>query len=476
MSNSPALIVDETSARQVLLLRAFEAEDAPPWTMADREWATRVARASLGDGASPGQVIVERAQHAMQRLAARDPGVRALLTARFAFRAWTLVALMVGLGLGALVDQIGPTQRINLLAPPVWLLVGWNLLAYALLAGQRLMPAAARRGLHRRLQALWTPRSGKSSPLLRFGADWAAFSAPLNSARAAWLLHLAAAALALGVVGGLYLRGLVLDYRAGWESTFLDTEVVHRVLQTLLAPASAVTGVAVPGAAELAAQRVNVGLAPGASAGPWLHLYAATLALFVIGPRLLLALLALVQLLHGRSRATLPLQDGYFQRLLQQVGGGQASVWLLPHAAPLSGPAALALQAQLLAAAGPGVQLRVADPVGLGNEDDAARCTPPAGSTLALVQVDLASTPEAEAQGRLLSTLASVAGGCPCGLLVDETAFVSRFAQLPQRLHERRQAWQQLAERQGMPWIGVDLAPAQPMPDAIAAWRRLLGA
>lgn len=459
---SPNLSLPEARARQVLLLRAFEAADAPPWTAADRDWATRVARASLPDDAPAARFIAERAHHAMQRLAARDAGVRAALKARFAARPWTLVAVLAGLLLGLAVDQIGPAQRINLLAPPIWALVAWNLVVYALIVVQALIPAAATRGLRARLQALWRTRVGKGAALQRFAVDWAAATARLDGARAAWLLHLAAAALALGLVGGMYLRGLVLDYRAGWESTFLGAQTVQPLLQALLAPASALTGIAVPDAATLAAQQVAPGQAAQAPAAPWLHLYAATLALFVIGPRLALAAWALTRIGWLRRHVVVPANEPYFQQLLQQAEGRSAAVWLLPHAAPASAAAALAVQQQLSALTAGAGRLQLAEPLPFGAEDDAARCTPPPGTTLVLVLVDLAATPEAEVHGRLLATLAAQAGGARRLLLADETAFAQRMGHASERLAERRQAWQQLADANGVPLATAALGTASP--------------
>jgi hypothetical protein len=461
---SLTLSLDETRARQVLLLRAFEAEDAPPWTAADRDWATRVARASLPDDAPSARFVAERAHHAMQRLAARDAGVRAALRARFAIRPWTLVALLAGLVLGVAVDQIGPAQRINLLAPPIWALVAWNLVVYALIVVQALTPAAAQRGLRARLQRLWRTRVGKGAALQRFAADWATATARLDGARAAWLLHLAAAALAAGLVGGMYLRGLVLDYRAGWESTFLDAARVQPLLQTLLAPASALTGIAVPDATALAAQQVAPGQVAQAPAAPWLHLYAATLALFVIGPRLALAAWALTRIGWLRRHVVVPADEPYFQQLLHLAEGRSASVWLLPHAAPASAAAALAVQQQLAAQTAGAGQLQLGQTLPFGAEDDAVRCTPPPGTTLVLVLVDLAATPEAEVHGRLLATLAAQAGGARRMLLADESAFAQRMGHAPERLAERRQAWQQLADAHGVPLataaLGTDAGAA----------------
>ncbi len=470
---SPTLSLDETRARQVLLLRAFEADDSPPWTAADRDWATRVARASLADDAGVGAL---RRRTRPPRHAApgpRDAGVRAALKARFAARPWALVALLAGLVLGLAVDQIGPAQRINLLAPPIWALVAWNLVVYLMVVVQALMPAAAARGLRAWLQRLWRTRVGKGAPLQRFAVDWAAATAPLDAARAAWLLHLAAAALAVGVVGGMYLRGLVLDYRAGWESTFLDAARVQPVLQALLAPASALTGIAVPDTAALAAQQLAPGQAAQAPAAPWLHLYAATLALFVIGPRLLLALWALTRIGWLRRHVAVAVDEPYFQQLLQLAEGRSAAVWLLPHAVPPAAAVALAVQGQLTALTGGAGQLRLADALPFGAEDDAARCTPPPGTTRVLVLVDLAATPEAEVHGRLLATLAASAGGTRRVLLADETAFAQRMGHAPERVAERRQAWQQLADAGGVPLVTAALGAASPA--AAQALQRALG-
>lgn len=464
-----ALFVDEPSARQVLLLRAFESDAAPTWSADDRDWATRVARASLGDAATPAAFVVERARHAMQRLAPREAGVALLLRQRFALGAWSGLALVLGLGLGLAVDQIGPDQRINLLAPPIWGLLLWNLGVYAVIILHPLGLGGGKPGRWRRLlQSLWLPRGLKTGPLQRFATDWTAFGAALNGARAAWLLHLAAAALAAGVVGGLYLRGLVLDYRAGWESSFLEPAPVQRSLQWLLAPASALTGIAVPDTEALALQRVSPGHPAQAAAAPWLHLYAAMLALVVIAPRLALALLALARVMHLRRHLALPVQEPYFQRLLQQAQGRRASVWLLPHAAPASAQAVLGLQALLQPLHEAGLQLQVAPPVAYGDEDQAAPCTPPPGCTLVAVLFDLGSTPEAEVHGRLLDTLAQAAAGLPRLVVVDESAFLRRFGSDLTRCAQRRQAWQGFVQARGLQPLLVDLlAPGPQAADAV---------
>ena len=61
----------------------------------------------------------------------------------------------------------------------------------------------------------------------RFVAEWSEAARPLLTARAVRLFHVCAAAVGIGLIAGLYLRGIALDYRAGWESTFLDARQVR---------------------------------------------------------------------------------------------------------------------------------------------------------------------------------------------------------------------------------------------------------
>jgi hypothetical protein len=443
----PLPAVDETLARRLSLLRAVETDDgaaAGLWTPEDRQWATRLARDSAGAGAPPERVLAERAAHAAQRLRSRHPAVAAWLDQRTRLGPWLLAAGLLALLAGLLVDQIGASQRINLLAPPVWLLVGWNLLVYVGIALQPLWPPAIGPALRRRLQALWTPRSSGLMPQLQ--AQWMLQSAALNGARAALLLHAGRGRAGAGVVAGLYLRGLVLDYRAGWQSTFLDAAAVHTLLAALLAPAQALTGITLPGTEALAsAAACAPGQAPGPAA-PWLHLYAATLLLAVIGPRLLLALLAAWRVHRLSRRWTLPGHDTWLQQQLRVASGGAAQVWVLPHAVPLAAASALGLRALLAPVLGDDLQLQPAVAVAHGDEDPPA--TAPPGTGLGVLLVDATATPEAEVHGRLLAALRSASPGLTIALAVDAEAFERRFSHLPQRQAERRRAWQALAGQQ----------------------------
>jgi hypothetical protein len=115
------------------------------------------------------------------------------------------------------------------------------------------------------------------------------------------------------------------------------------------------------------------------------------------------------------------------------------------------------------------VELCIADPVPYGDEERAASRPAVAGATVRVAVFDLGATPEAETQGRLLDVLA---GPLPLLAVVDASAFERRFASTPERIAERRDAWQRLARAHGAALVCADLAA----PDVAAAARLLKAA
>ncbi len=443
--------MNEHTAAQVLALEAFETRgrDGPLWTAQDRDWATRVARDS---GAMAGPAfIAERARVAWQRLGPRDPALARVLAARA--RPWALWAALGGLVLGLAADVIGTSQRINLLAPPFWGLVAWNLVVYAALAFSALRGHAAG-GLRSKLAAWLAPRLNSAAAAdvrASFALLWQRAAAPLWQMRAATALHVGAAALAAGLLAGLYWRGLVFDYRAGWASTFLSADTVRALLANLLAPAAWASGVAVPAALPLQ------GAAPGGgSAAPWIHLLAVTLLLAVIVPRLLLAGASAWRAHRLRAQFPLNLNRPYYQALALAARRQPGHFRIWPHGMAPGADAVLALRAALASTYGDAVQLQVAPVCAAGAEDDyrAARGSPDEAH---LAWVDMNATPEADAQGRWIKQLAPLAAQ---GLWVQADEFMRRFGHLPQRVAQRRAAWAAFAAAQGLVCLFSDQDPA----------------
>lgn len=490
--------MNEASAREVLLLQALETSAGADarWTAQDAALASRAALEAGGAGggvpvdaganAGADGFIADRAHHAMQRLASRDPAVVAWLGRRVWRGAWWWLAAAVGLLAGLLADAIGSGQHVNLLAPPVWGVVAWNLLVYALLlwSGLRAVLTRQRPSVGRFAALLQRWQRQRNVPAAAgvgavFNAAWARHGAPLAAARATGLLHTAAAALGIGLLAGMYARGLVLDYRAGWESTFLDAAQVHGALSVLLAPALALSGQGLPDPAALEALRFAPGHpAAAASAAPWIHLYALTLLLLVVLPRSVLVLWSGWRAGALARRFPLPLDDAYFQRLLRHRQGGAARVQVLPYAQAASPQAERGLRAVLGQWLGEAAQVQVAPMVAFGTEDDLAPAQGLApDTTLVVALYDLTATPEAENQGRFVEVLRQQAGrmsgGAPAVvMLVDEGAFVRRFGATPERLAQRRDAWRRMAAPLGVEPVFVDLGA----PDLRAVEQALQGA
>ena len=478
--------MDEAAAREVLMLQAFETAQpaSPNWSDEDSAWASRLA---LQDGSADAPTfIAHRARHAMQRLAPREPGAAKWLAWRLWRWRWVAWAMLCGVVVGILADSIGSSQRINLLAPPLWAVLAWNAVVYLLLLGRglarllmrktrpgslvRLMQRALRfgrglpgMGISSASASASASASGSAPALRTFASLWLRCSTPLSAARAATLLHAAAAALALGLIAGLYLRGLVLDYRAAWESTFLSAASAHAFFATVLAPAVALSGIALPDASAFEALRsVHGSAAPGASAAAWIHLLALTLLGFVVLPR---AVLALVEALRARWLARhveLPLGDAYFRRLTNQLSGNTAHVVVLPYASTPTAQAALGLRSLLAPVLGDGLQLQIAPTTAFGAEDEPAAPIA-AGTTLAVALFELSATPEPDSQGRFVQQLAARApAGVATVLLIDEAAFKQRFRADGQRLAQRRDVWCGFAEGLGSVPVFVELAGIDP--------------
>ncbi len=327
------MALDEGSALDVTAVRALEtdADTRTLWTDADRAWASRAAAEVVGEGGSTEAFLAQRARLALGRVGERFK-VLPRTVSYLRWRPWVGTVIVIAAFLtGVAIDRVGSAQRINVLAPPMLVLLAWNLAVYLLLAvgfvvryGDAAPAGPLRRAVAWLARGLLKPRGGGqlAAAVVQLVGDWSRISAPLYGARAARILHLAAAALAVGLLAGLYLRGIALEYLASWESTFLTAESVRRVLAITLAPGAALTGIPVPSVSEVEAIRAP----DGENAARWLHLMAATVAMLVIVPRLLLALFAWFLERHRSTHLPLALDEPYFQRLLRGFRGGPASV------------------------------------------------------------------------------------------------------------------------------------------------------
>ncbi|RXZ68292.1 hypothetical protein, partial [Agromyces albus] len=124
--------MDESAALDTTAARAVETADRDRvlWSDADREWASRAAASIVGERASAEEFLARRAQLVLERVGTRQAAVRRTVRG-IRWRPWVGVVTVVAAFLfGLLIDRIGGGSSINLLAPPVFALVAWNLLIY----------------------------------------------------------------------------------------------------------------------------------------------------------------------------------------------------------------------------------------------------------------------------------------------------------------------------------------------------------
>jgi Protein of unknown function (DUF2868) len=470
--------MNHTDARQVLLLRAFEAPLAPPWTDADAAWASREATASAGEASDATQLVARRAAVAMGRLTRVEP----LATAALALTrnlpwsgAWVLLAFLAGLAM----DALGAQRVVNLLAPPLWAMLAWNLFVYLGLAlhaiGAAVRPETApsrlgplRQALGRVLLALARRAHGladrPSAPAIgRFLSDWWHTSQALNAARLATVLHLAAAALACGALLSMYARGVFFDFRAGWESTFFDAPEVYGALSALLAPASWISGLALPGLPEFGALRLPG--SAGESARRWIHLFAITLAGGVIVPRLVLAAWSGWRARRLALAVPIALDEPYFVRLVRAMRGESVTAQVLPYNYQAAAARLPALQRFLEQHLGVRMVLGETVPMPLGAEDALDAHLPKGrASSLTVVLFAMTATPERETHRAFVMALGKQLGpSAQVLVVVDESGFRQRLtgADATQRLNDRRQAWSDaLQDLDGAP-LFAELSPRE---------------
>ncbi len=492
--------MNEDAAREVLLVRAIEtgAGSSALVGEADRLHAGRTAaELARWDATRSGRppsaevFLAHRARLLVERLAAAQPAVaRAARALAWRPAIGALIALAALLG-GAITEQVADPGRVNVLAFPLFGIVAWNLLVYLWLLLQALRRAAAPgsaaqpappggevplppaataagrdagllRGALLRLatRAAGSARGALAAPLAAFVADWSRAIAPLARARAARILHLAAALFALGALAGLYLRGLVLDYRIGWESTFLDAAAVRALLAAVLGPAAALLGLPFPDVAGVAAIRFPAGAA-GPAAATWIHLHALTVLLAVILPRLALAAFAFWRESRLAAQVPLGLETPYFRRLLGPFLRGESRLRVVPFSYHVDEAATAGLREVARALLGDDAQLLLAASVPYGEEARAAADLAATDGTvpLTLALFSLAATPEVENHGRFLETLRDAGGTRQAlGVLLDEGPYRRRLgAAAAPRLAERRATWEAFGAARGLPVACTDL-------------------
>ena len=324
----------------IVLAQALEQADAQGKLVAiDARRAATLAvlqglKTSSGSaGPSDEQLLALRARRLLDLLPAKDAGLAllerpGLLWSLLVF-ALPLLALLAGMA----TDRIADPHRVDLLSLPLLLVVVFNLLMYALLAALALLrqPLPGGAVLSRVLGHLepWLVRQRGTSArvVASFHVLWHALTARLLLARCQTVLHLSAAAWGAGIALSLAIRGLSAEYRAGWESTFLDAGQVQQLLEFIFWLPTAVFNLTPITLAEVDALR-NFNTA-GLAGARWVWMYVGLMVLLVVLPRLVLAAWTAWSARSISRQLRVPLEAPYFQAVLADMRCTRLAVGLV---------------------------------------------------------------------------------------------------------------------------------------------------
>ena len=485
--------------RTVLLIQAIEETDraGEVIALADRADASRavIRESSKLSEAQPSAVLsgqsqaflVKRSQRLLDRLRLRSPAVMHVLALAGGLTWLGRFVLVAAFAAGVSLSALDGSRRINILAFPLIGLIAWNLFVYVLLLvtwiRTRGRTAAAafwsasvyERWIASRIESLMRHSTRYNVPLTtglrRFAAEWGALTQPMVFLRAKRLLHLAAALMAIGLIVGLYFRGIALRYEAGWESTFLGPQSAYVLIAALYEPACALSGISHGTLGDISALRWTA-TGGGGDAASWIHLIAITAVLYIVLPRLLAATAASFGLWRLSRQLPLPASLlGYARTLIMGVGSGTTgeAASVVPYAYEPKPPSVAGLESLLSATLGANLKVQVRDPIKYGAEETVATRLAATSATWHVILMTLASTPEVENHGAFLTAwrdwLAKNATSAPLLIVVDEGPYAARMrgeAAFEQRVQERRKLWREFVAGYGLRAVFADLIQIKP--------------
>jgi hypothetical protein len=485
--------------RTVLLIQAIEETDRAGEVipLADRADASRaVIRDSATQRPEAGPVaalsaqsqafLVKRSRRLLDRLKLRSPAVMHVMALSGGLTWLGRFVLVAAVVFGVSLSALDGSRHINILAFPLIGLIAWNLFVYIALlvtwTRTRGQVAAGfwsahfyERWIASRIESLMRHSTRYNVPLTtglrRFAGEWSVLSQPMLFLRAKRLMHLAAALVAIGLIVGLYVRGIALRYEAGWESTFLGPQSAYALISALYEPASALSGISHGSVGEISELRWTA-TGGGGDAATWIHLIAITAVLYIVVPRLVAATAVSFGLWRLSRRLPLPGSLlGYARTLVIGVGSGTAgeTASVVPYAYEPKPPSIAGLESLLAVTLGANLKLQVRDPVKYGDEETVAARLAATSATWHVILMTLASTPEVENHGAFLTAwrdwLVKNATSAPLLIVIDEGPYAARMrgdSVLEQRLQERRKLWREFVSGYGLRAVFADLIQIKP--------------
>ena len=451
------MALTELQAKDVMLVRAIEqARDGNVlWSPTDAKDATRASIELIGQKASYDQFIARRAEWVLDAIRKRQSEPLFDLAPRKSptVAAWLLIVSAFVIGFAT--NHLAADSRVNIVEYPLVGLILWNLLVFItiLVSGiSNLFRLKSEAGgpltdLLGQWQLWGAIKSSFGKTTLwgdQFKSDWCMIAASLNQQRLALTLHAASILFALGAMGSLYIRGFFKEYRAGWESTFFSAESIHAIANVVLAPGALLLNMQMPDVAHVAGLRFPE--SAGEIARDWIHLYAASILLWILVPRLVLAIASGFSKWRQQRSFPLPIRNTYFAALRAIHSGKGVDVVAIPFRYELTSQVKADLVRLLERAHGLAVSITVQEPVLMGEE--AADWKTALGNDrhiAVFVIFNLAATAESDTHGLLVKKILGDVYRCtPVIPIVDTGSYVDRDKD---RFNERCNQWRNILDR-----------------------------
>lgn len=455
---------------RVLRWRALEEGDAEGRliSMQRRREATAHTRAGLTSEAVKGDVLEDRTMWFLEKRAAwfeteavgcRGELIRQLESLRVPQGkwSWAVGGWALALSTGYWMTDLGQEREFNLLALPLVGLLAWNTVVIVIGALCELMPSQMLVGRGGWLAELLThgvarTRQSKEPDAVQerfIELTWPLAWRKLQARMRVWL-HVSAAMLALGSVVALYARGWSKEHRAVWESTLLTNEGAKTFFHVLFMPAAATLGTPVPLDKVPEMRRTAGKPTLPAPALPWIHLYAGTLLVLVVVPRLVLAGISMGRMHRDITKWAQRLSWGpYLRRLLHAVEGEEERVEVLLHGIDPASSQQEVWARGICERFGSTARPQYTR-IPAGDEDDFAARWQPAGPVVVML-FNMATTPEAEVQRRLVNDirqrLLTKHPDPDFIILLDGTSLGGRWPE--DKIAGRERLWSQMMEGLG---------------------------
>lgn len=467
MSTSKRSLVRLTlqQAKIILLAKAVEeSNDAHiKWTSADAEAASLRAAHTVGESADAVKLLTERAKIVLRTASERGVNTAVSTKARLP-QFFSPLFILLAFVLGALTDRIAsPEHIVNLLSPPYWGVILWNLVVYLALfccaigivgTGTNRFALPLRSSLNAFVQKTSYGTLRRTGFKSHFYSEWSSFVAPLIRINVARTLHFAALFFALGIIVSLLVRGFGTSYWAGWESTWLaeSPESVKAFIDYTYGLIPAVGPLPpMPDLSQIAEMRADrlPYLETPVSAAPWLIRMMILMGVVVIIPRLIFACFDTWRMGRFKAQTTLSIASPYYENILVQC----AQDAVLGNLLIVTSSADRPLRDQTTSALCKHWGTEEDSDVKTIDFDDEEANIPavPSGprKPIALVWFDGIETPEEEVHGAVIERLRQPYesnNSAAFAALLDMKEFAQRFASMPARIKERQEAWEALTK------------------------------